>query len=349
MALTPVFKILNNVPVSDAGIMTNIRGYNGNGLPSFQGKKTQVGSDFTVTAYATAVPASNTGYLLSAVGIGTAATVGNQVINAAGTRTAWVLEVISANQVRVSTVTNSDLTAFTYAGGNFTAAETVRLYTVPSIPSWPFGSDVMYPGCQDLEIQGELAGTGTFDQAVLGSSLPAVFRCRINGWKSSGGGEGVFGGCLFTSHASVISANACVFAGCALDRTSLTVADGVPLAIEVGFDVSGAGSKLFIIQSGKVIGTSGVKVGVFNTNQIAIDNQLGGRFQLPSAATGCALYGSGNSNYIYSGGDMTEARLPKTNCTATTSAATPLNVGGVDKNYADIEYVDSLNQAFVIQ
>lgn len=355
MALTPQFNVLSSIPAADSAIMTNISGYNGNGQPYFQGLKTQVGGNFIVTAYATAVSAANTGYLLSAVGLGTAvaAVIAGgaraMIQNAAGTKTAWTLEVIGADQIRVNNPTNADLVAATVANAVFVVAETVRIFTLPVIPNWPFGPSTLFTGCQDLEIQGGFAANGTFDFTLFGNSQPQIFRCLLNGMNISGGGEGFIISCLFAKHQTSLSSCQCVFRSCAIDGVVAFVLDGGVTIFEFALDISGPAAQLRVGQIARVGLNIGTLVSVFNTTTAAILASPECSFVMALASTGTTLYGKGNTGIIVQTTAMSRLRLPKANCTAVTTAVAPLQVVGVNHPYADIPIIDTTNQAFIIE
>lgn len=339
---TVFFHLLADTAVSDSTVMSNVQSLHGTGLPIFLGKKAQVGSDYTVSAYAAAVPASNTGYLLSATGIGAGANVGHLISNAAENKWAFVQSNPTGNQVRLTQPNNFDLPTF---GGGFaavfTVGETVRVWTLPLLRQWPWPLTVYYPSVDQVHLLGGFA-TGTFEIAAWGATSPVLAHTIIDGLQAQGGVQGAINGCLFSTTSSNLShAISIGITGTGVLGTNLLMTGGVALFSQVTdfensqltmsdfanpfFNDATASFAIFDVPSGIQQGAA-----IFGN----------ARSSLAVFSSSSRIWGSGNSAVIYKVGPGSQSAISKTLSSVATSAAHPLSIAGVAHDFSDIPIAD---------
>ncbi len=326
-------------------ILQNFGGVNASDRPIVIGDLTQIGSDYTVTAFALAVPASNTGFTMSATGLGAAGNVGKLVTNAAQTKWAFIQSGDAANAVRLTQPNNWAPISF---GGStsvsFTVGETVRVWNMPTLAQWPFPANAQIPMAWHVEIQGAnvnftTSGLTTFEAA----SLPQIGQCIINGWYAAGF-QGSFGGCLFAKgDTTLLSCSTGSLVVCGFLGRTVTMQGG-SLFIVGNFDIE-AGA--FVVLAGAVIAAlSSARLSAFDcTTKVPFQVQAQSQFIVASA---CTLSGSGNTQVLFSSLTCCMCKLSKTLCTATTTAALPLSVNGVTYAYADMPIMDLPSASFLI-
>lgn len=334
-ATFPIFHILDSV--TDHTVLTNVQTTNGNAFPVMLGKLPTPTFSGIVTAYAAAVPAANTGFLLSATGLGAGGNLGLMVQNAAGTKTAFIVANPTGNQVRVTEPRSSDPVAGTQGVRvAFTVGETINVYTLLTIPQYPFGSNGLFFGVGNLEMQGHIV-TGVFDQATLGSSSPFIMNCKFNGIVLQGGSEGVIGNVLFANHESILRHGSWELHGGGIYNAQLDLFGGIYETWESA-----------TVQNGLIAATLRA--------EMSLDNDTG-LFDNPSAPLHCfsvaslrasgTVFGTGNTGLILNAVSGSSCSLPKATCTVVTSAVHPISLAGVSYDYADIPISDLLTQSTV--
>ncbi len=315
------------------GQLTNIRTKNGDGFPIWSGFKTAIYTG-VLTAVSAENPAANTRTMLTAVGLG-AAHVGKFIMNAAGTKSAFVQKDMGGGQVGVTLPTLGRATPYTQGQATFTVGETVSVFTLPTLFNWPFPESVLYPAMTWVEWHSGFASD------EMAGSHPSIFGVRVNNLTCTGP-SGFFDGCLFAASGFLTAPGNLALQNCGILNGFLTVLSGL---INIGHNTLDIQNGTLMLSGGAVLtgGTVTTGIGAFDCTGAApgtglgalvIQRGVGGRIQL--APTG-HIYGSGNTGYLVVAAVGTQSTVPDgANCTATTTAAKPLFVEGVEYDYADI-------------
>jgi hypothetical protein len=344
---TVVFHLLSDTASTDSTVMTNVGSHSGSGFPIFLGKKTQLGSNYTVTAYATANPAANTGFLLSAVGIGAAGNLGHLISNLAESKWAFIQDNPTGNQVRLSNPNNFDQLTFGggFAGVTFTVGETVRVWTLPALQQWPWTSQVLFGGADQIHLLG--AAIGSFDVSLLGSSSPQIAHTILDGIGFQGAANATFSGDLFALHASALSGGfSNAFQGCAIRGVTVQFTSSPVILLSANFDIQHGqlqgSDHSVILENGpsaslSIFGATTIGGAVFCTGQ--------GSFSVYSSSS--TTYGSGNTVEIYNAGPGSVGAISRTASTVTTTAANPIVLAGTGYGYAAIPISDTVHFASV--
>lgn len=336
--------LLGSVGTSDATVLTNMRSTNGLGRPVIVGTKTQVGGDYTVSAYATAVPASNTGYLLSATGLGAAGNVGKLVTNAAGTKWAFVQASMGANQVRLTQPNAFDVLALAGSfSASFTAGETIRVWSLPVLQKWPFPMDVLFPAVDTCEIRGAFSAANA-SPAMLGDGYPVIGHSILNGVQFNGSNTPSIIGCQFSTTGSTVSgAHSVQLFACGLRGTgNMLLFTSSTILFSQNNDIEGCTLSLSD-HSRAFANDPSTNISIFNVLTGGLDAAIfanaHGEFSAYGANT--ALYGSGNTAFIFKCGPGSSSAFSKAVCTATTSKTKPLSIAGTTYDYASIPIADA--------
>lgn len=166
----------------------------GNGDVTMLGLTAAPAYSGVISAYATR--AGNTGYLLSATGLGTAlAGIDLPVLITRVDlgKSALVVEVLGANQVRIGQPrAGADALGFTVGTAtNFVVGETVILPAaasstlLPALPIWPFiPGQIPFTSAGFIDFSGFDAESNTM---AFGSDSPFLINCLINGLEIKGG------------------------------------------------------------------------------------------------------------------------------------------------------------------
>jgi len=342
---TRIFHLLSSeTTLSGSDVLTNLKSGHGQGFPIFIGKKTQVGSDYTVTAYAAAVPASNTGFLLSATGLGAGGNVGKLVTNAAETKWAFIKSSLGANQVRIQQPDAWDTIS---QSGSFSApfsvGETVRVWNLPVLRNFPFSHQVMSAAIETCEIQGRNSNVGDLGIAEFGNDL-FVAHSIINGVTiaKNGGFGGAIIGSLFSKNFSSFSGDGqTTLVGVGVLGLSVVFTGGTILATQAPLDLENSSLQF---QHDAYISVDGSgAVSAFNVpNTVSGGHMIScsrcARFIATVGAT--PFYGSGNSAKILQGSLGTVSQLPPATTTVATSDASPITLAGATYTVSQIPIMD---------
>lgn len=358
---TPVsFRILGDVPTSDARVMKNILQAASGGYPIFYGPLGTPVTTGTMSGYATKVPASNTIYQMALTNA--ASYIGKIVVDVDDTY-AFVLGALSTNVAAVSVpmynqhpLSGTLADCNVYEPGNFTNGKAFGVYDLRKLPVHPYTPDVM-DGCVVRLWVGHNIGGTIFDNANLGGSNPYYLSTRIEGSNGGNGTSGSwvggfadFSGDLFSNNGSggvsFIGTHSIFHCPAILSaRVSFQNSSGVRFQEEA--IIYGAGASVFLDETSALgavdPSTPRLQLGIFNTTTSAFS---GGRVRLP-ATSSQTIYGSGNSNFLFTVPQGQQWALPKTGTTWTTSAAHPLSVGGTQKDITDVPFVNTTNAAAV--
>jgi hypothetical protein len=346
---TVVFHLLGDVPTSDSIVLSNVKSFHGFGQPIFVGKKTQIGSDYTVSAYATAVPAANTGYLLTATGIGAAGNLGKLVTNAAENKWAFIQASVTADQVRLTNPNNYDAIAF--SGGYstvFTVSETVRVWNLPILQQFPFAHDCSFPYVEACHILGS-SSSGLFDNTQFGTIAPFISHSLIDGVVFQGGIQGGFNGCLFALNGSNLSNGTSMYLyGCGVRGVNLLYTGGTPLW-SANLDLENA--QISLSDSCQAFfNDPSCSLSIFDVpNTIANGAAVfaNARSSLTVFTSSSRIWGSGNSAFIYKAGRGACGAISASVSTVVTSAAHPISLAGTQYDFVGIPIADTATGSFI--
>jgi len=346
ISTTVVFHLLADVPPTDSTVMTNVKSEHGTGYPIFVGKKTQVGGDYSVSAYATHVPASNTGFLLSAPGIGASGNVGHLISNAAEDKWAFIQSAPTSDQVRLTQPNTWNAVAF-FGGftANFTVGETVRVWTLPVLQQFPWTANVQYPAIDQVEVRGVFSTPSDPTQAIFGSSSPLISHTIINGVLWQGSSQGGLYAVLFTgNYSNLASAQSLFINASGVQGASLLLSSGVPL-FQYGFDIEG-GELILTSSTNALVNDSTAYFSIFNClGGSAISAETGSSFSVYNPNT--PIYGTGNTGFIYKASAGSESALSKTASTVVTSAAHSISLAGTSYDFSQIPITNSAGFASI--
>jgi hypothetical protein len=330
-------------------ILTNLIGKSGTDRPVIVGDLTQVGSDYTATSYAAAVPASNAGYHLVAPGLGAAGNVGKLVTNAAQSKFAFILSGDGANDAMITQPHSYDPTTRTGAttGVSFTAGETERVWSLPSLSQWPYSGMAQVPGVWKCTIK-----RSTLNQAQFGDSAVTIVASSLDGILARGGNNGTFTGCVVQGSADIAlyGGGGMTLRNCGTIVKDIDLFDG-DYIISNSLIITGSGSTL-VIGAGATVEAfaSLAQFGIFNSGTAGAPGiQLGHGGRL-------ACYGNnpifGATDYdVLQVGEQCAATIDVTVSYATTTFAggKPINVKGTRYNYADVPITNTAANASVTQ
>lgn len=337
--------------------LTNIATADGNGVPYWYGKKVLLFSG-AVTNYAPAVPSSNTGSMLivnslsgtwSNSGTGGASLVGCVVESADGTRAALVQKDLGGKLARVTQPNDSSGIGFSVGtAAVFTNGETIKVYSLPALPGYPFAPNVNFPVIEYVD----LSAGGLFNLFLTGGSDTTWSRCVFRG---AGGGadtgvvlvsdnHGSFLTCSFTDgQVQIWGSGTQLLYWSGIRDGSIASESGI-LAPESPIDIQHG--SLSTTRGGLVFaGTS--TLGVFDCTvaalSVADEATLGRSIRFRgNGDTSQPIYGTGNTAEIVSLPAGTTATLPPASAiTAVTTAVHPLLVAGVGYALGAIPFLDT--------
>jgi hypothetical protein len=346
ISTTVVFHLLADVPPTDSTVMTNVKSEHGTGYPLFVGKKTQVGGDYTVSAYATHDPASNTGFLLSATGLGASGNVGHIISNATEDKWAFIQSAPTADQVRLTQPNTWDAIAFSGAfTASFTVGETVRVWTLPVLQQFPWTSDVQYPSVDQVEIRGVFTTPADPTQAIFGSASPIISHSIINGVLWQGSSQAGLYGVLFSgSYSNLASAQSLFINASGILGIRVVLSSGVPL-FQDGFDIED-GNLLLDSNTRAFVYDPTAYISIFDcVRDSAIVADTGSSFSVYDSNT--PIYGTGNTGFIYTASAGSQSALGKTGATVVTSAAHPIWLAGTSYDFAQIPITNTTEFATI--
>lgn len=353
---------LNDIPIALTTPLTNLKTADGDGVPYWFGKKTLLFSG-AVTSYTAANPAGNAGVQLvvnslsgtwSNSGTAGASLVGQIIESSDGTRAAIVLKDLGSKTARITQPNNSSGIGFS-AGTTqvFTAGETIKVYSLPLLPCYPFGGDMQFPVVEYVR----LTGGGVFNQFMPGQSEMTWSRCLFGG-DAGGAGAGVvlisgnhsgdFLTCLFTSGLVELWGGTHLLSWCGVLSGGLNVENGV-IAVETPV----------YLQTGSLSNTCGAIVfagtsilGAFDCTSVPLataeEGTLGRSIRFRGGDVTQPIFGTGNTAALVSVPAGTSATIPPVSVvTATTTAAKKILIVGVGYDLSDIPKTDLLNLASV--
>ncbi len=347
-----VYHVLNDIPSTDQAKMRNIKTMNGVGYPVFLGKLGTPLFSGTITGWAAAVPASNTGYQMTITGIPISWTasglVGKMIQNTAGTKRSFVLKDLGSKTalVKQPMIGNGNTNySSSSAVTNFTNGEAVEVYNLYVMPSHPFIEDNMFVGSELLEVRGYLA-TGD-DVGILGASSPRCHCCVIKGISWNGTTNGVLSNCLFLSSSSIIyGSSGLLVDGCAILNTTLEFDGGTQLP---RFSLTQVNSQTILTNAACMIANSSfVDYATFNSFADSMTIDKGASLMMLSS--GQKIYGTNNTGYIFNfAANSSQNSLPSitANCTAISAQAKPISAAGVNYAYADLPIIDVTKNCIV--
>ncbi len=345
---TVVFHQLSDMNVGCEPLDVETR--DGNGYPVWLGKDVQVFPSGTgtvaLTTYSGAVPASNLGPQISVSSLPVSFTasglVGLFIESADGTRIARVQKDLGSKTARITTPCNPDV--FTYNSGDlqtFTNGEQVRFVSFPQLTCSPFKtSGIAYGGISDVRMR---PVDGSYSQYDFGSVNTLMMRAIIDGafMKASSSTSGNALGCVGIDGYVILSGGVfTVRFGGALNAEIYPLDGGALIVEHAPWDMQG--SQVIVQNSSFTTYGAESSLSIFDSPRSAIYSGGGTSLGIPIRINpGAMLYGTGNLNYLVvaTKGTVTLMSFPA-NCFATTSAAKPLLLGTVEKDYADLPVVD---------
>ncbi len=339
---TVVFEQLSSFPStgsSQNGQLTNLRSDTADGYPVWMGFKTQIFSG-VISAYTAENPAGNARTTMTVPGI--SGRVGRLVMNAAGTKSAWIQKDVSANVVGITHPTLGRAVPFTGGAADFVVGETVNVYALPTLWNWPFPESIVFPALTWVEWTNRSAIFNAEEQ--LAGSSPSIFGTRFDGVLSLAP-NGEMDGCLFYGgvHEAnfIVGANNLFILFCGILNSLVDLVGGL---VALGHNTIDIQNGTLLISGATVTGfTSTIGIAAFDctgttpgTGQgaLVIQRGVGGRIQLASSAK---IYGTGNTGYIAVFAAGTQSTFAAAaNCTAVTTKPAPLLVEGVEYQYDDM-------------
>lgn len=321
---------------ADIPLLSNLNGRSGTNRFVLVGDMTQFGGDYTTTAYADAVPAANTGYLLSAVGIGGGGNLGKLVTNAAQTKFAFILQAISANQALITQPHSFDpvTRAGATTGVAFTVGETLRVWSLPSLSQYPFpgGRSAQIPSIWKCQVLRSTLSTSQVDASF------ALVSCDLQGQFWVGGVGTVTGSCFQGSDSAWYGEQANL-RNCGTRTNDLNV--GGNISITNNLTLSGANSALNISAETNVQMLPNASIGLFVVGSVGsygINMGHGGQF---NCFGNNAIFGNSDSN-VLTLGTQCKATIDVANFFAT-SVTAAINVHGINYALASVPIVDAAN------
>lgn len=292
------------------------------GTVNLYGTPTQVGSNFTISTYSTANPATGAGYLVTATGLGSAH-VGLLMQKSDGTTSAIVQSNPATNRLRIGTPASGGVLT------DFATSQTIKIFSLTKLPRCPFVS-----GTGSFVVNGfsELGSGGISDAT---SARVTYNQCTTKG------GELLGNSCVFvtvgffpdgSSLPTLLDAREADLRFCSVRGNGLQLVNN-SYAVTEHVDVEAG---VFAIANSKVRVQPGTALSAFNCSTIPFQVNDQSILEAPTN-TGNGLYGSNNSNAIASfdkgsrGVLFTLAQL-----LAATSAAAPILSDGVGLQYADV-------------
>ncbi len=348
--------VFHQMSAATTGETLDISTVDGNGYPVWVGTKSQVyptSGTVALTTYTAANPSGNAGVQISLSSLPTSFTasglVGMFIESADGTRIARVLKDLGTKTARITTPCNPDIVnASTGTAQVFSANEQVRFITFSRLPCAPFPSrGISYAGITDASFDpsifeeydfgtvnmyiGRSVAPGSVSFKAAGTVGGNNLGCVGFGNATSSSDAYLTGGIWASGFCGAIKCNVTPQAGAVL------LANHAPLDLQASRVSVTTGGMFTGFGAESVVSTFDATLAVFSTGgpQAGAGNPF--RFN-PTTA----VYGSGNTNYIFAVLPGQVALVPTTaNCLATTALAHPLLFGtGIVKDYADLPYMD---------
>ena len=325
-----------------SGEPLDISTLNGNGYPVWLGKKAQVfpaGAGTTpLTTYAAANPAGNTGVQISIAALPVSFTasglVGLCIESADGTRCAMIQKDLGSKTARITQPCNPDVVNFaTPTAQVFTAGEEVRIVSFPVLPCAPFATSGQgYAGFSDVSLV-----SADFTDYDFGA-------WQVLGGRYTTGGSGInFRGNVTSDCCQYASGTVFVADGRFSNRFCGARGANITPILGGFFSIDHAP---FDFQASKIQAQVGAfaaygvesDIGVFdcpaNFLGFITGAQLGQSMRFNPTTR---LYGTGNVGYLAAVEQgITIVFFAIANCFATTAAAKPLALEGVEYAYADM-------------
>lgn len=323
-------------------LLSNIKGKNGTNRFTIIGDLTQVGSNYTVTAYADAVPSANTGYLLSATGLGGAGNLGKLVTNQAQTKFAFILAATTADQVLITQPHSYDPTtrAGATTGVTFAVSETICVWSLPSLSQYPFVGGSQVPAIWKCIVK-----RSALVESQFADSAATIVASSLEGLLVKGGNSGVLTGCCIQNgdlawyDGGGVGLRNC---GTRLSDINLLAGD---YTLTNNLTISGSGSTFIVGAAGNAELFSGASIGIFNSVGSAVPGiQLGHGGQLNCYGSN-AIFGAANT-FAVEVLTQSKASVDKANCFATGGTAA-INVHGISYAFADVPIWDPNNDCGV--
>lgn len=339
---TPIFHQLTDADPNVWATIDTVKTKNGLGFPNYVGSKTaQVGgTDVVITAVQVAVPATNTARSISGLNLGAAGFVGLMIQRTDGGKTAFATRSAGANQMEIGEVrTSNALTGDNGAVTNFIVGEHVTVYKLPTIPCHPFSGNEMFVGVGEVEVKNP--SPVIFEQGNMGGSYPFYTNCSFDGAVFGGGAFVFLGNSLFRTRQSIVEGGNLQFQTLSV----LTQGQGIQFTgnsnVIFGNEVLIQNSSINFARGCTALQSTG-DLGIFNCAGIGINGQGQGQY----AKTAGAIYGAGNTNFLFSViGSIWEIFSGSATAVTTSSA---ISAGGRAYNFADLPLIDEATGTFVI-
>lgn len=358
--VTVVFHQLSDMP-SGGGTVLNIR-VEGTGYALWLGTKTLVYTG-AVTTYTAANQAGNAAAQLQLNGLTTSwtadGTLRKLIESGDGLRAAWAVADLGSKTARITTPCTSLASTKTIASAAsvFTAAETVNIYSLTTIPVWPFpASNVLTAGVQYCDFT---TGTSNAGRNDIGSGSPYITRCLNHAeWKANASIDGIRWSCNLVDMNSFTLINGggkwlLTFGGCngiiaGGGTRAWTFGDGSVCLFNHGDMIfENCGFSLNAVSSLTGFATDS-HLGVFNYGGTMLtiqDAAASGRVIRMNVST--YIYGTGNSGTICNVPKGVSVTLPVAAQCPVVTSGTPLIVAGVNKVLADMPISDAANLASI--
>jgi hypothetical protein len=345
--IAPTIEIEGNIPNSDDGGLPNLQTKTRDALPLIFGRIDPVGGTVNppifsgvITGYVTAVPATNTPFQMTIAGLPVSWTasglLGLMIQKDNGTKTSWVLADLGAKTARISEPRSSTGTGSAGAATNFVVGETVNVYSLFTIPNWPYGGQVLFPKAGNLEIQGKRAN-GSSAQTVLGGSGPLISNCKLNNVIWQGGSQATFGNVYCPGPNSISGMSQLALQGL-VTQGILQLSDCSVQSTDGTTSVDGAAARINLSTRTLMVVKTPALVSIFGSADVAIDCSGQGAFW----SVGATVYGAGNSNFIMTVDQGSRCAFPAG--TAATSLAHPFSMGTAFFDYADLPVANLTEQ-----
>ena len=348
--------ILSDVTAGNFSMLPNLAATNVAGYPILRGTKKAINSTpIAVTNYATHVPAANTGYLVTAAGIGSwAPYIGKMIENADGTKVGFVQSAVGTT-ARVTGAVNCS-TAGTVTANPWAIGDQLTAYSLSRIPALPLDGSLMFWAAEYLQY-GFGSHDGSFAFSNFGESAPFISRCVSEGAYSNGGAGAWYAAVQFYSDGTVGSEGNLrhmhgLFSACAVRGLLEFGSDSLIMPQNISgipaFDIEAGNISL---EGATILGASGASFSVFNCTSSAVKDTSGSNaadaashFLLQGASN---IYGSGNSSFVLNL-PVGHHSVHKAGMFATTAAANPVALGGIGYAYAAIPVADTTNGAWLL-
>ncbi len=349
--IAPQIELQGNIPNSDDIGFPNLRTQTRDLIPIVTGRIDPVGGTVNppvfsgaITGYVTAVPATNTPFQMTIAGLPVSWTasglIGFMIQKNDGSKTAWALADLGAKTARIS----EPRTSSTISPGvptNFVVGETVNVYRLFTVPTWPFGQWGIFQRAGNLEIQGKRV-SGAGNQQNIGGSSPTLSNCRINGIIWQGGNQGTLGNVLAVGAVNSLSGFRLMgISGLAVSGGILQLTDTTTQALDGTVQIDGAASRINLASLALLNIKAPCAIAIFDDATFGVDCAVEGSLWM----VGSGIYGAGNTSTLVNIDAGSRCRILAASTAVTTGDQ--VNLAGAPLAFAAIPQIDVPNQCGV--